>query len=139
MVSLSIGKWILFLKDLEFNSFLNFYIWACCHILYWNLVFVIYIQYVLHNSYTLSCINFIYVLSNFFPVWSFNCRWNNNLIMLLYERNICFILENFVLFLSHFLVNTSTVIDKVVSVLFSQFQSNTDEHDLTQDSFSTNY
>ena len=59
--------------------------------------------------------------------------------MLLYERNICFIIENFVSFLSHFLVNTSTAIDKVVSMLFSQFQSNTDEHNLTQDSFSTNY
>ena len=126
MVSLSIGKWILFLKDLEFNSFLNFYIWACCHILYWNLVFVIYIQYVLHNSYTLSYTNFIYILSNCYPVRSFDRRWNYNLIMVLYEKNICFYTWklNFGLVLSHFLENISTAIDKVVSMLFSQCQSN---------------
>ena len=40
--SLSIGKWILFLKYLEFKSFLKFYIWACCYVLHWSLVSVIY-------------------------------------------------------------------------------------------------
>ena len=40
---------------------------------------------------------------------------------------------NFVLLLSHFVVNTSTTnIDKVVSMLFSQRRSNADEHTLTQ-------
>ena len=39
----------------------------------------------------------------------------------------------FVLLLSHFVVNISTTnIDKVVSMLFSQRQSNADEHTLTQ-------
>ena len=46
---------------------------------------------------------------------------------------------NFVLFLSHFLVNVSTAIDKVVSILFSQRRINADEHMLTQLSFSTKY
>ena len=40
---------------------------------------------------------------------------------------------NFVLLLSHFVVNISTTnIDKVVSMLFCQRQSNADEHTLTQ-------
>ena len=91
-----------------------------------NLVFVIYIQYVLHNSYTLSYTNFIYILSNCYPVRSFDRRWNYNLIMVLYEKNICFYTWklNFGLVLSHFLENISTAIDKVVSMLFSQCQSN---------------
>ena len=40
--SLSMGKWILFLKYLAFNSFLKFYIWECCYVPHWNLVFLIY-------------------------------------------------------------------------------------------------
>ena len=40
---------------------------------------------------------------------------------------------NFILLLSHFVVNISTTnIDKVVSVLFCQRQSNSDEHTLTR-------
>ena len=40
---------------------------------------------------------------------------------------------NFVLLLSHFVVNISTTnIDKVVSMLFCQRRSNADEHKLTQ-------
>ena len=40
---------------------------------------------------------------------------------------------NFVLLLSHFLVNISTAnIDEVVPMLFCQRRSNTDEHTLTQ-------
>ena len=40
---------------------------------------------------------------------------------------------NFVLLLSHFLVNISTKNDdKIVSMLFSQRRSNADEHTLTQ-------
>ena len=46
---------------------------------------------------------------------------------------------SFVLFLSHFLVNISTAIDKVVSMLFSQRRSNANEHMLTQLSFSNKY
>ena len=39
----------------------------------------------------------------------------------------------FVLLLSHFVVNINTTnIDKVVSMVFSQRRSNTDEHTLTQ-------
>ena len=74
----------------------NYYLW--------------YIQYVLCNFYTLSYTSFIWILSKFCPVRSFDCRWNNNLIILLYKRNICFYTWklNFVLFLSHFLVNIST-------------------------------
>ena len=47
---------------------------------------------------------FVYILCKFYLVRSFDYSWNNNLIMLLCKRNICFILENFVLLLSHFLV-----------------------------------
>ena len=57
--------------------------------------------------------------------------------MLLCKRNICFILENFVLLLSHFLVISTANISKVVSMLFSQRWSNADEQ--TQLSFSTKY
>ena len=40
---------------------------------------------------------------------------------------------NFVLLLSHFVVNVSIAnIDKVISVLFSQLQSNADEQTLTR-------
>ena len=40
---------------------------------------------------------------------------------------------NFVLLLNHFVVNINTTnIDKVVSMVFSQRRSNTDEHTLTQ-------
>ena len=40
---------------------------------------------------------------------------------------------NFVLLLSHFVVNISTTnIDKFVTMLFSQCLSNADEHTLTQ-------
>ena len=63
--------------------------------------------------------------------------------MLLYKRNmfLCFYTWklNFVFFLSDFLVNISTTIDKVVEMMFSQCRSNADEHTLTQISFSTNY
>ena len=40
---------------------------------------------------------FIYVLSKFYPVWSFDYRWNYNLTMFLYKRNTYFILENLIL------------------------------------------
>ena len=47
---------------------------------------------------------------------------------MLYARKL-----NSVLLLSHFVVNISTTdIDKVVSMLFFQRRSNTDEHKLTQ-------
>ena len=40
---------------------------------------------------------------------------------------------NFVLLLSHFVVNISTAnIDKVISMLFSQRRSNADEHTFTE-------
>ena len=76
-----------------------------------NLVFVWYMQYVLHNFYTLSYTNFIYIFSKFYPIRSFDCRWTKNLIVLLYKRNICSFTWklNFVLFLSHFLVSISTI------------------------------
>ena len=57
--------------------------------------------------------------------------------MLLCKRNICFILENFVLLLSHFLAISTANISKVVSMLFSQCWSNADEQ--TQLLFSTKY
>ena len=68
---------------------------------------------------------FVYILCKFYLVRSFDYSWNNNLIMLLCKRNICFILENFVLLLSHFLVISTANISKVVSMLFSQNWSNT--------------
>ena len=80
---------------------------------------------------------FVYILCKFYLVQSFDYSWNNNLIMLLCKRNICFILENFVLLLSHFLVISTANISKVVSMLFSQRWSNADEQ--TQLSFSTKY
>ena len=80
---------------------------------------------------------FVYILCKFYLVQSFDYSWNNDLIMLLCKRNICFILENFVLLLSHFLVISTANISKVVSMLFSQRWSNADEQ--TQLSFSTKY
>ena len=100
--------------------------WACRYVLHWNLVFVIYI---LHK--------FIYILCKFCPLRSFDYSWNNNLIVLLCKRNICFILENFALLLIHFLVISTANIGKVVSMLFSQRWSNEDEQ--TQFSFKTKY
>ena len=47
---------------------------------------------------------FIYILCKFYPLQSFDYSWSNNLIVLSCKRNICFILENFVLSLTHFLV-----------------------------------
>ena len=58
------------------------------------------IRYLWYIFYT----KFVYILCKFYLVQSFDYSWNNNLIMLLCKRNICFILENFVLLLSHFLV-----------------------------------
>ena len=44
-----------------------------------------------------------------------------------------FMLDNLSLLLGHFLVSISTAnYNKIVSMLFSQLQSNTDEHTLTQ-------
>ena len=80
---------------------------------------------------------FVYILCKFYLVRSFDYSWNNNLIMLLCKRNICFILENFVLLLSHFLVISTANISKVVSMLFSQRWSNADEQ--TQLLFWTKY
>ena len=95
-----------------------------CSIEIWYLWYIFYIK-------------FIYILCKFCLVRSFDYSWNNNLIMLLCKRNICFILENFVLLLSHFLVISTANISKVVSMLFSQRWSNADEQ--TQLSFSTKY
>ena len=78
---------------------------------------------------------FIYILCKFYLVLSFDYSWNNNLIMLLCKRNICFILENFVLLLNHFLVISTANIRKVVSMLFCQHWSNQQ----TQLSLSTKY
>ena len=98
------------------------------------------IQDVLRNSYAIVYTKFIYILSKFYPVRSFGYCWNNNLFMFLCRRNICFIPENFVLLLSHFLVNISTAnVDKVVSMLFSQRWSKADEYTLTQLSLLTKY
>ena len=80
---------------------------------------------------------FIYNLCKFYPLQSFDYSWNNDLIVLLCKGNICFILENFVLLLNHFLVISTANIGKVVSMLFSQRWSNADEQ--TQLSFSTKY
>ena len=41
---------------------------------------------------------FIHILSKFYPVRSFDYRWNYNLTLFLYKRNICFMLENLILF-----------------------------------------
>ena len=80
---------------------------------------------------------FVYILCKFYLVQSFDYSWDNNLTMLLCKRNICFILQNYVLLLSHFLVINTANISKVVSMLFSQRWSNADEQ--TQPSFSTKY
>ena len=98
-------KWILFSKFLEFNSFLKFYICACCYVLHRNLIFLIYtismfyailIQYFTKNL-------LIFYVSFLFDIIFYS--WNLNLF--LYQKNICFILGKlkFVLLLSHFLVN----------------------------------
>ena len=54
---------------------------------------------------------------------------------MLYTRKL-----NFVLLLSHIVVNISTAnIDTVVSMLFSESRSNVDEHTFSQLIFSTEY
>ena len=78
---------------------------------------------------------FNYTLCKFYPLRSFDYSWNNDLIVLLCKRNICFILENFVLLLNHFLVISTANIRKVVSMLFCQHWSNQQ----TQLSLSTKY
>ena len=40
-VSLGIKTWIFFLTFLWLDSFLKFYIWMCCYVFHWNLVFMI--------------------------------------------------------------------------------------------------
>ena len=67
---------------------------------------------------------FIYILSKFYTVRSFDYRWNNNLTMFLYKRNICFILENLlnlVSFLRHFLVNICTAMQQSCFYVDSTF------------------
>ena len=81
------------------------------------------------------CTKFIYILCKFCPLRSFDYSWNNNLIVFLCKRNICFILENFALLLIHFLVMSTANIGKVVSMLFCQRWSNQQ----TQFSLSTKY
>ena len=78
---------------------------------------------------------FIYILSKFCPVQSFDHRWNNDLTMFLYKRNTCFILENLILF-CFWATFVWTTIDKVILILSSQRRSNTDEHTLTHFSLS---
>ena len=85
----------------------------------------------------------IYFTQNLF-IFYVNSVWYNRLItaetiiwLCSYVKEICFILENFVLLLSHFLVISTANISKVVSMLFSQRWSNADEQ--TQLSFSTKY
>ena len=80
---------------------------------------------------------FVYILCKFHLVRSFDYSWSNNLIALLCKRNIRFILEKFVLLLSHFLMISTANIGKVVSILFSQRWSNANEQ--TQLLFSTKY
>ena len=105
---------------------------------------------------------FIYILCKFYPLQSFDYSWSNNLIVLSCKRNICFILENFVLSLTHFLViSTATQLSlsteykswnnidlltlnqrnsfNVVSTLFYQRWNNVDKHTLAQHSVSTNF
>ena len=79
--------------------FLKFYIWACRYALHWNLIFAIcLIQYFTQN---------LIYLYKFYPVRSFHYSWNNNLVLFLYKRNnmIYTWKLNFVLLLSHFIVN----------------------------------
>ena len=80
----------------------------------------------------------VYITQNlckFYPLRSFDYSWNNDLIVLLCKRNICFILENFVLLLNYFLVISAANIGKVVSMLFCQHWNNQQ----TQLSISTKY
>ena len=95
-----------------------------CFIEIWYLWYI-YIYYTKFN----------YTLCKFYPLRSFDYSWNNDLIVLLCKRNICFILENFVLLLNHFLVISTANIRKVVSMLFCQHWSNQQ----TQLSLSTKY
>ena len=77
----------------------------------WNLVFMIFlIQY-----FTKNLIYFIYFIFKVCPVRSFYYSWNYNLIMLLYKRNISFILS----FQPNFNIETIWFID-VESTCFYQ-------------------
>ena len=72
----------------------------------------------------------IYITQNLFIIYVNSIRYNR-----LCKGNICFILENFVLLLNHFLVISTANIGKVVSMLFCQRWSNQQ----TQLSLSTKY
>ena len=89
------------------------YVWTWHYALYWNwnLVFMIFlIQY-----FTKNLIYFIYFIFRVCPVRSFYYSWNYNLIMLLYKRNISFILS----FQPNFNIETIWFID-VESTCFYQ-------------------
>ena len=86
---LIIGKRILFLKRLEFNSFLKFYLWACRYVLHWNLVFVIYAICFAQFSYNILRKIYLFLCKSL-SVGSFYYKWNKNLIAFLYKRNTCF-------------------------------------------------
>ena len=63
----------------------------------------IYYLWYIYHMFCAILINLFYtklicILSKFYPVRSFDYRWNNNLTMFLYKRNTCFILENLILF-----------------------------------------
>ena len=83
------------------------------------------IQYVLPNSYTIIYTKFIYISCKFYSVRSFEYSWNDN---------------DYILHLSHSLVNISTTnIDKVVSMLFSQTWTNANKQTSAQLSFWTKF
>ena len=100
--SLSIEKMDSFLKIFRIQLFSK--------VLYMGMLLCSSLKFIICDIYNMFCAilthyltqytNFIYInsilfISKFYPVRSFDCRWNNNLIILLYKRNI---LENLTLF-----------------------------------------
>ena len=93
---------------------------------------------VIYAMFWAILIDIFYTKFIYNPVQSFDYRWNNNVLIL--KKYMFYIWKfNFVLFMIHFLVNISTAIDKVISMLFSRSRSNADEQTLTQLPFSTKY
>ena len=98
------------------------------------LKFGIYIEYVLCHSYII-----FYKKKIIFYVNSIQYEVETIIWLCSYIKEIYVFFKTFVLLLSHFLVNISTTnIDKVDSILFSQRWSSSGKHTLTQFSSPTN-
>ena len=93
----------------------------------------------MHNSYTIFYTKFIFYVNSL--QYDHLITVETIMITFLHKRDMFYTCKlNFILLLSHSLVNISTTnITEVASMLFSQCQRNAKEHTLTQLSFSAKY